>query len=101
MSDLTIKQERFAQRYVEHGNASEAYRQSYDCSESAPETISNEGYKLTQNPEVAARIAELQELRLRRHKVTADRVIAEMAKLAFGDIRKAYNADGNLKAITE
>jgi hypothetical protein len=29
MSELTIKQERFAQKYVELGNASEAYRQAY------------------------------------------------------------------------
>ena len=29
---LTPKQEKFCQLYIELGNASEAYRQSYDCS---------------------------------------------------------------------
>ncbi|EPZ98572.1 terminase small subunit, partial [Glaesserella parasuis] len=36
---LTPKQEKFCQLYIELGNASEAYRQAYDCSKMSNETI--------------------------------------------------------------
>ena len=50
---------------------------------------------------MALRVNELKELQLRRHQVTADRVIAELAKLAFLDIRKAFDEEGKLKPIHE
>lgn len=99
MTGLTIKQERFAQKYVELGNATEAYRQSYDAENMAPETINNEAYVLLQHPEVAARIEKLEDLRRKRHEVTIDRVVSEYSKLAFLDIRKAFTEDGDLKSI--
>jgi phage terminase small subunit len=68
MGQLTVKQEQFVQKYVEVGVASEAYRQAYDCGGSSVETIANEAYKLTQNPDIAARIRHLEALRLKRHK---------------------------------
>jgi len=33
---LTIKQEKFCNLYIELGNASEAYRQSYNCEKMKP-----------------------------------------------------------------
>jgi phage terminase small subunit len=62
MSKLTIKQERFAQKYVELGNASEAYRLSYDAENMAPETVNNETHVLLKNREISARIEHLEEL---------------------------------------
>ena len=53
MADLTIKQERFAQRYVELGNASEAYRQSYDAEDMSDEAIRVEASRLLDNPNVS------------------------------------------------
>ena len=99
MANLTIKQERFAQRYVEHGNASEAYRQSYDAADMAPETIWTEASLLLKNPQVARGSKVLNELALKRHEVTVDRVVAEYKKIAFLDIRNAFTEDGELKAI--
>jgi phage terminase small subunit len=101
MSDLTIKQERFAQKYVELGNATEAYRQSYDADEMSDEAISVEACRLKDNPKVSLRIEVLENLRLKRHEVTVDRVIAEYAKLSFLDIRKAFDEEGRLKPIHE
>lgn len=101
MSQLTVKQEKFAQKYVELGNASEAYRQAYDAENMAPETIHNEAHILLKHPEVAARVARLEEMARKRHEVTVDRVIAEYAKLGFLDIRKAFTEDGKLKPIHE
>ena len=101
MSDLTIKQEHFAQKYVELGNASEAYRQAYDADDMNPEAIHVEACRLSASPNVALRIERLEEQRLKRHAVTADRAIVEMAKIAFADIRKAFDENGNLKPIGE
>jgi len=38
-SNLTPKQEKFCNLYLETGNASEAYRSSYSASRMKPETI--------------------------------------------------------------
>ena len=96
---LTPKQELFAQKYVETGNASEAYRLSYAAGNMKPETVNRTAKELLDNPKIAARLAELAARQLKRHDVTIDRVLAEYAKLAFLDIRKAFDADGNLIPI--
>ena len=98
---LTPKQESFCQKYVELGNASEAYRLSYDAESMKPETVNREAFTLLENPKIATRINELKDCHLKRHGVTIDRVLAEYAKLAFLDIRKAFDEDGNLKPIHE
>lgn len=59
---LTPKQEAFCLAYVETGNASEAYRRSYDVAEDTkPETVWSEASRLVADPKVSARIMELQE----------------------------------------
>lgn len=61
MTDLTVQQKLFCQKYIEcKGNASEAYRQSYNCKESSPQVIWNEASILLHNHEVSVRIQELQ-----------------------------------------
>lgn len=50
---LSDKQQKFVLNYLTNGNnASEAYRQSYDCKKSSPETITSEASKLLKNPNV-------------------------------------------------
>lgn len=63
MSDrLTPKQEAFALAYLETGNASEAYRRSYNCKPDAkPEGIAVNASKLLSDANVALRVAQLQE----------------------------------------
>ncbi len=59
-SGLTSKQELFCRKYIEcRGNASEAYRQAYDCRKSTQTTIATEASKLVQNPHVAQMIDKL------------------------------------------
>ncbi|PAQ00922.1 terminase small subunit [Mesorhizobium mediterraneum] len=65
MSDgeLTAKQEAFCLVYIETGNASEAYRRSYDVgAESKPETVWSEASRLLADPKVSARVQVLQDL---------------------------------------
>jgi phage terminase small subunit len=75
---VTQKQENFAQKWVEIGNASEAYRQSYEAENMSPEAIRVEACRLMQNPNVSLRILELQEDHRHRHKVTVDSLTIEL-----------------------
>lgn len=102
MNKLTLKQETFCQKYIEcEGNATEAYRQSYDVTNCSPQVINNESGLLLKHAGVAARIEELTDLRLKRHQTTVDRVIAEYAKIAFLDPKKVFYPDGRLRPLDE
>lgn len=96
---LTPKQELFAQKYIETGVASEAYRQAYATENMMAKTVWEEASRLLADPKVSARVNELKALHLKKHEVTIDRVVREYAKLAFLDIRKAFDEHGNLKPI--
>ena len=83
---LTIKQNAFAPAYIETGNASEAYRRSYDAGNMAPHSIEVEACRLLQNPEVALRIEDLQAEHRKRHDITVDRILVELSKIGFANI---------------
>lgn len=53
------------------------------------------------NARVQKLIAELTEQRLKRLDITADRVLGELARLAFVDPRKFFNDDGTAKPISQ
>ncbi|QEL19330.1 terminase small subunit [Limnoglobus roseus] len=99
--NLTPKQEKFAQKYIELGNAAEAYRQSYDAKKMTDKTTWEAASRLLADSKVAARVNELKELHLKAHVVTVNRVLEEYARLAFADVRKAFDPKGNLKPIHE
>ena len=83
---LTPKQERFCQVYIETGNASEAYRQSYSTAKMKPETVNRTAKQLLDNRTIAARLDELREEHAKRHEITVDTLVAELEearKLAF------------------
>ena len=72
---LTVKQEKFARKYLEYSCASEAYRHAYSTKRMKPETIHVEACKLLANPKVATRINQLQEQAQKRNEITFDRMI--------------------------
>lgn len=58
---LTPKQRKFAEEYVNTGNASEAYRRAYDVGpDTKMEVINVEGSRLLSDPNIALRVKELQ-----------------------------------------
>lgn len=75
---LTPKQEAFAHAYVETGNASEAYRRSYNAGNMKPAVIAVKACELLGSGNVSVRVKELQELNLERHKVTVDSLLIEL-----------------------
>ena len=85
---MTPKQEAFARAYVETGNASEAYRRSYNVKADAkPEGIKVNASKLLSKANVALTVSQLQAEHQKRHEITVD-TITEMLK-ADRDLARA------------
>lgn len=53
---LTEKQEKFCHEFIRTGNASEAYRNSYDAGKMKPESVHRKAHELMDNVKVAARV---------------------------------------------
>ena len=60
-TNLTAKQESFAQAIVDGLNQSDAYRHAYETGNMKPETVWNNAYMLMQDSEVSARIQALRD----------------------------------------
>ncbi len=78
MSKLTPKQEKFCLLYIELGDASEAYRQSYHCSKMKPETINVKASELLKNGKIAVRVQELHDSHRQRHNIVVDDLLDEL-----------------------
>ncbi|WP_370682253.1 terminase small subunit [Comamonas sp. GB3 AK4-5] len=90
---LTPKQERFVAEYLIDLNATQAaIRASYSA-----RTAASQGERLLRNVEVAKAIQAAQAARAARTEITQDRVLQELARIAFFDIRKLYRDDGTMK----
>lgn len=94
---LTKRQEVFVAEYLIDLNATRAAKQAGYSPQGAEVT----GSKLLRNPKVSAVIAEKHGKRLEKLEISADRVLQELAKLAFFDPRKLFNSDGSPKQILE
>ena len=75
---LTPKQEAFCLAYIETGNASEAYRRSYDAENQKSETTNRNAKALLDNNKIATRLKELQAVHVERHKITVDGLTKEL-----------------------
>ena len=75
---LTPKQEKFCQLYIELGNASEAYRQSYACQDMKSESINRLAKKELDKIKIRSRVDVLQQEHRQRHNLTLDNIIADL-----------------------
>lgn len=97
MAALTPKQQRFVAEYAVDLNATQAaIRAGY--SEKTAKSIAQEN--LTK-PDIASAIQELLDARADRTGVTQDRVIAELAAIAFSDVSDfaSWGEDGELQML--
>jgi phage terminase small subunit len=82
---LTAKQQRFVDEYLIDLNATQAaIRAGYSA-----KTAYSIGDENLKKPEIAAAVQKAMDSRAARTGITADRVLAELAKIGFADIRKA------------
>ncbi|WP_168416485.1 terminase small subunit [Acinetobacter indicus] len=78
MANLTPKQERFCQLYIELGNASEAYRQSYDADSMNENTVNRKAKELLDNGKITARLELIRKEHSKRHNITVDSLLIEL-----------------------
>ena len=82
---MTPKQQRFVDEYLIDLNGKQAaIRAGY-----SPETAEVQASRLLSNAKVASAVSLAMEKRAERTGITADKVLAELAKIGFADIRKA------------
>lgn len=76
--NLTPKQESFCQLYIELGNASEAYRQSYDADSMNENTVHVKASELLSNGKVSVRVDQIRNEHKKRHNITIDTLLLEL-----------------------
>jgi len=94
---LTAKQSRFVDEYLVDLNATQAaIRAGY-----SEKTAYRTGADNLRKPQVAEAIQERMATREKRTEVTQDRVLKELARLGFADLREAFTSNGHLKRPEE
>lgn len=78
---VTEQQEKFAQAFVETGNASESYRRSYNTSRMNENSISRKAHDVLHNVKVTARIDALRQSHTKRHGITVDTLLEKLNKV--------------------
>ena len=74
---LSPKQEKFAQIYVELGNASESYRRAYN-SKAKPESVHVRASELLSNSKVSVRVQEIREALRANNGITLKDILNEL-----------------------
>ena len=91
--ELTPQQKRFCEEYLVDFNATQAaIRAKY-----AKKSASSMGYENLQKHQIRTYISELVKARSQRLQVTADRVLEELAKIAFAN--EGEKTGDKLKAL--
>lgn len=97
MAGLTDKQQRFVEEYLIDLNATQAaIRAGY--SESTARSIASENLS---KPDIIEAISEAQAKRSQRTEITADRVLKELGRIGFSDIRNVLTPLGHLRNPNE
>src|SRR5690349_3808788 len=94
---LSEKAACFVQEYLLDLNATQAaIRAGY-----SEATAYSQGQRLLKHVEVKKAIAAAKKERAERMAIKQDRVLAELARVAFFDMRRLYDAKGNLIPVHE
>lgn len=86
---LTLKQQAFVDEYMKDLNATQAaIRAGYSA-----KTAAEQAARLLTNVKIQSYLQEKQEARSRRTEITADRVLEELGKIAFSDMKAVMQWD--------
>lgn len=92
---LNPKQQRFVDEYLIDLNATAAYKRAgYQAKGKSAEAASS---RLLSLGKVARAIQDGMKKRSERTYITQDRVLLELSRIAFFDVRRLYRDDGSLK----
>lgn len=93
MAKLSAKQKRFVEEYLIDLNATQAaVRAGYSC-----KTAMEQGYQLLQKTSVQQAVSEHMAERSKRTGVNQDRVVTELAKIAFIKMTDVVDPDGRIR----
>lgn len=94
---LNDKQRRFVAEYLVDLNATQAaIRAGYSV-----KTARSVGNENLTKPDISSAVQEAMKARSQRTEITQDRVLQELARIAFFDPRRLLNPDGSPKPINE
>ncbi len=93
------KEEGFCRAYLRIGIGGKAYQEFHP--DASDNTAYVEASRMLDKPKIILRIDELRKRAAARSEISMGRVLNEYRKLAFLDIRKAFDSNGNLKDVTE
>ena len=97
MTELNAKQKRFCEEYIIDFNGTQAaIRAGY-----SKNTTQAQSSRLLSNVIIQGYIAELSKHIAEKAEVTAEQVVRELAVIAFSDVRKLFDAAGNMISIAE
>lgn len=91
---MTEKQKRFADEYLIDLNATRAYRAAYPAVK-RDEAAAVNASKMLRNTKVVDYISERMEERQKRTEITQDRVLQELAAIAFVDVTEIVSIKQN------
>lgn len=78
MASASIKQETFAQKFVELSNATKAYKSVYAVDKMSDNAIHVEACRLLKNPKVALIVDKLKRAIADKHEITVDLLVLEL-----------------------
>ena len=91
--DLSIRQKRFVEEYVIDGNASKAAT----TAGYSQKTAKQQGSRLLTNVNVCGEISRRRAIVDQATELTTERILLEVARVSYYDVRKTYNNDGTRK----
>lgn len=95
--DLTQKQRLFVDAYLISLNATQAaIKAGYSA-----KTAEEQGYQLLRKTSVASAIQKAMDKRAQKMEITAERVLTEIARIAYVDVSRAYDEKGRLLPLHE
>lgn len=101
-SGLSFDHKLFADVYraTRPRNGAKAYAETHpECTD--PVAHKNNAWRLLQRPEIVAYIKKLDEQFAMANKITAERVLNEIARAAFFDPRKLFDDNGELRPLSQ
>jgi len=94
---MRAKHARFIAEYLIDLNGRQAaIRAGY-----SPKTAEVQASQLLSKPNIRAAVAAAQEKRLKKLDISAERVLSELARIGFSDLRGVFDEDGSLLAMSD
>jgi phage terminase small subunit len=87
-NELTIKQEKYAQALFSGLSQRDAYNLAYDCKNMTDSVIDVKACELANNGKIVVRVNQLTEILAAKNAATVEKVIKELAKIGFADIKQ-------------